>query len=164
MVNGRRAGRVPRTGGPGPPAVVRRRVPTPQGGPERLVTLADGVFAIAITLLVLYLPVPQGLRSGEYREALRGLLPHLGAYGISLYVPAGFWRDHRTLFRTVRQVDGQVISLAVLGPGLAALLPFPTALISEYGEERTSVVIYAAAVAALGGVHLAPAVLLARRP
>ncbi|MFF3895499.1 TMEM175 family protein [Streptomyces sp. NPDC001812] len=140
------------------------RIPTPQGGPERLVTLADGVSALAVTLLVLDLSVPQGLRSGEYREALRGLLPPLGAYGISLYVPAGFRRDHRTLFRTVRQVDGQVISPAVLGLGLAALLPFPTALIAEYGEERASVVIHAAAVAALGGVHLAPAALLTRRP
>ncbi|WP_406724140.1 TMEM175 family protein [Streptomyces sp. GD-15H] len=140
------------------------RNPTPEGGPERLLALADGVFAIAITLLVLDLSVPQGLRSGEYLEALRGLLPNLGAYAISLFVLAGFWRGHRALFRTVRQVDGQVISLTVLGLGLAALLPFPTALLSEYGDERASVVIYATAVASLGGVHLALAALLARRP
>ncbi|MGW5213185.1 TMEM175 family protein [Streptomyces sp. NPDC004051] len=57
------------------------RIPAPEGGPERLVTLADGVFAIAITLLVLDFSVPQGLSSGEYREALRGLLPNLGAMG-----------------------------------------------------------------------------------
>lgn len=49
VVNGRRAGRVSRPGGPGLPTVVRMRTPTPAGGPERLVTLADSVFAIAIT-------------------------------------------------------------------------------------------------------------------
>ncbi|MFF7855085.1 TMEM175 family protein [Streptomyces sp. NPDC007904] len=140
------------------------RTPTPEGGPERLVTLADGVFAIAITLLVLDLSVPQGLDPGEYRDALGDLLPNLGAYAISLVVLAGFWRGHRALFRTVREVDGQVISLTVLGLGIAALLPFPTALIAEYGDERASVVIYSVTVASLGGVHLALAVLLAGRP
>ncbi|CAL9645565.1 TMEM175 family protein [Streptomyces griseomycini] len=140
------------------------RNPTPEGGPERLVALADGVFAIAITLLVLDLSVPQGLDSEGYHQALDDLLPNLGAYAISLAVLAGFWRDHRAIFRTVRQVDGQVISLTVLGLGIAALLPFPTALVSEYGEERSAVIIYAVAVASLGGVHLVLTRLIARRP
>ncbi|KAF3469897.1 DUF1211 domain-containing protein [Streptomyces sp. Tu 3180] len=126
--------------------------------------LADGVFAIAITLLVLDFSVPQGLDPEEYRDALHELLPNLGAYGISLAVLAGFWREHRVLFRTVREVDGQVISLTVLGLGIAALLPFPTTLISEYGDQSVSVVVYSAAVASLGGVHLALALLLAGRP
>ncbi|WP_345585401.1 TMEM175 family protein [Streptomyces prasinosporus] len=140
------------------------RNPTPEGGPERLVALADGVFAIAITLLVLDFSVPQGLDPEEYRDALHELLPNLGAYAISLAVLAGFWREHRVLFRTVREVDGQVISLTVLGLGIAALLPFPTTLISEYGDQSVSVVVYSAAVASLGGVHLALALLLAGRP
>ncbi|WP_081238715.1 TMEM175 family protein [Streptomyces viridosporus] len=127
-------------------------------------TLADGVFAIAITLLVLDISVPQGLNSEEFHQALGDTLPNLGAYGISLAVLAGFWRDHRAIFRPVQQVDGNVIGLTVLGLGLAALLPFPTALVSEYGDEPASVVIYSVAVASLGAVHLALAVLIARRP
>ncbi|MFI8092461.1 TMEM175 family protein [Streptomyces sp. NPDC086080] len=140
------------------------RKPTPEGGPERLVALADGVFAIAITLLVLDVSVPQGLDPGEYHQALRDTLPNLGAYAITLAVLAGFWRDHRAIFRTVRQVDGDVIALTVLGLGIAALLPFPTALVSEYGDETVSVIIYSAAVASLGAVHLALAALVVRRP
>ncbi|WAX76714.1 TMEM175 family protein [Streptomyces sp. KMM 9044] len=140
------------------------RKPTPEGGPERLVTLADGVSAIAVTLLVPDLSVPRGLSPEEYHDALRELVPNPGAYAISMVVPAGFWREHRAIFRTVRQVDGQVISLTVLGLGIAALLPFPTALVSEYGDEHVSVVVYSAAVAGLGGVHLILAVLFARRP
>lgn len=123
------------------------RKPTTEGGPDRLVALSDGVFAIAITLLVLDIQVPQGLDSDGFHEALRDVLPNLGAYAISLAVLVGFWRDHRAIFHRVRLVDADVIWLTVLGLGLAALLPFPTALVSEYGDEPTSVVIYSAAVA-----------------
>ncbi|MEV5430363.1 TMEM175 family protein [Streptomyces sp. NPDC052701] len=137
---------------------------SPDGGPERLLTLADGVFAIAVTLLVLDLSVPRGLDSAQYRAALRGLLPDLGAYALSVAVLGGFWRDHRRIFRTVRQVDGQVVVLSLLGLAVAALLPFPTRLVSDYGDEPASVAVYAAAVAALGATHLALDMLLAGRP
>lgn len=136
----------------------------PDGGPERLVALADGVFAIAITLLVLDLSVPRGLNTDEYHEALRELLPDLGAYALSVAVLGSFWRDHRRIFRSVRQVDGQVITLSVLGLGVAALLPFPTRLVSDYGDEPASIAIYGAAVAALGAGHLALVAVLAKRP
>ncbi|MFG3661618.1 TMEM175 family protein [Streptomyces sp. NPDC047706] len=136
----------------------------PEGGPERVLALADGVFAIAITLLVLDLSVPRDLDSARYEQALYELLPDLGAYALSVVVLGGFWRDHRRIFRTVRQVDGQLISLSLLGLGAAALLPFPTRLVSDYGGEPASPAIYGAAVAALGATHLAMAVLVARRP
>ncbi|AIS01670.1 TMEM175 family protein [Streptomyces glaucescens] len=136
----------------------------PDGGPERLIALADGVFAIAITLLVLDLAVPRDLDSGQYHEALRELLPDLGAYALSVLVLGGFWHGHRTIFRWVRQVDGQLVALSLLGLGAAALVPFPTRLISDYGREPVSVAIYAGAVAALGATHVALVALLARRP
>ncbi|WP_261676331.1 TMEM175 family protein [Streptomyces lusitanus] len=126
--------------------------------------LSDGVFAIAITLLVLDIHVPQGLDSDGFHQALGDVVPNLGAYAISFAVLAGFWRDHRAIFHRVRLVDADVIGLTVLGLGLAALLPFPTALVSEYGDESTSVVIYSAAVTSLGAVHLALAAVVARRP
>ncbi|MEU2320763.1 TMEM175 family protein [Streptomyces althioticus] len=126
--------------------------------------LSDGVFAIAITLLVLDIHVPQGLDSDGFHQAVGDVVPNLGAYAISFAVLAGFWRDHRAIFHRVRLVDADVIGLTVLGLGLTALLPFPTALVSEYGDESTSVVIYSAAVASLGAVHLALAAVVARRP
>jgi uncharacterized membrane protein len=136
----------------------------PDGGPDRLLTLADGVFAIAITLLVLDLYVPRGLDTTQYDQALRRLLPDLGAYALSIAVLGSFWHDHRRIFRDVREVDGQVITLSIAGLGVAALVPFPTRLLAEYGDEPVSVAVYAAAVAALGASHLALAALLARRP
>ncbi|WP_367325512.1 TMEM175 family protein [Streptomyces sp. HUAS ZL42] len=140
------------------------RKPTPDGGPDRLLALSDGVFAIAITLLVLDLSVPRGLNSGQYDDALLDLLPNLGAYALSFLVLAGFWRDHLRIFRAVTQVDGQVVSLCLLGLGIAALVPFPTALISEYADKPASVALYSATVAALGADHLALLLVLKRRP
>ena len=137
---------------------------TPAGGPERVVALADGVFAIAITLLVLDFSMPRGLDPAAYRDELRELVPNLGAYALSVVVLGVFWRDHRRIFRFVERVDGQVITLSLLGLGVAALVPFPTTLISEYGDEPASVAIYAAAVASLGASHLALVALLAARP
>ncbi|MET9390184.1 TMEM175 family protein [Streptomyces sp. NPDC006624] len=136
----------------------------PDGGPERLVTLVDGVFAIAITLLVLDLSVPRELDDAAYRRALRELLPDLGAYALSVWVLGSFWRDHRRIFQDVREIDGQVIGLSIAGLGVAALVPFPTRLLAEYGDLSVSVAVYAGAVAALGACHLAVAALLAKRP
>ncbi|MEU4485387.1 TMEM175 family protein [Streptomyces purpurascens] len=136
----------------------------PDGGPDRLLTLADGVFAIAITLLVLDLYVPRGLDTAQYDQALRRLLPDLGAYALSVTVLGSFWHDHRRIFREVREVDGQVITLSIAGLGVAALVPFPTRLLAEYGDQPVSVAVYAGAVAALGAGHLALAALLAKRP
>ncbi|MGI5379751.1 TMEM175 family protein [Streptomyces sp. CA-251387] len=136
----------------------------PDGGPERLVALADGVFAIAITLLVLDFYVPRGLDSAQYHDALHELVPNLGAYALTVLVLGAFWREHRRIFGLVRQIDGQVIALSVLGLGVAALLPFPTKLIAEYGNEPASVAAYAGAVASLGAAHLALLLVLAGRP
>ncbi|MGW1958027.1 TMEM175 family protein [Streptomyces sp. NPDC001920] len=136
----------------------------PDGSPERLVALADGVFAIAITLLVLDFYVPRGLGADKYDDALHELIPVLGAYALSVLVLGAYWRQHRWIFGFVRQVDGQVITLSLVGLSVAALVPFPTKLISEYGTHPESVAIYAAAVAALGAAHLALLLLLVRRP
>lgn len=136
----------------------------PDGGPERLVTLVDSVFAIAITLLVLDLSVARELDPAAYRAALRELLPELGAYALSVWVLGSYWRDHRRIFQDVREIDGQVISISMVGLGVAALVPFPTRLLAEYGDQPVSVAVYAGAVAALGASHLSVAAVLAKRP
>lgn len=127
-------------------------------------TLVDGVFAIAITLLVLDLSVARELDPAAYRAALRELLPDLGAYALSVWVLGSYWRDHRRIFQDVREIDGQVISISMVGLGVAALVPFPTRLLADYGDQPVSVAVYAGAVAALGASHLAVAAVLAKRP
>ncbi|WP_328320359.1 TMEM175 family protein [Streptomyces sp. NBC_00388] len=124
-------------------------------GPERLVALSDGIFAIAMTLLVLDIRVASGLHADAFREALSGMLPALGAYALSFTILAGFWRDHRRILNLVRQVDGLTLRLALAGLGAIALVPFPTTLLSDYASKPPAVACYAATVVVIDLLELA---------
>ncbi|MGP4002586.1 TMEM175 family protein [Streptomyces sp. 8N706] len=124
-------------------------------GAERLAALSDGVFAIAMTLLVLDISVPAGLNDAEFREALGDAVPNLGAYVLSFAVIAQFWSGHRRILSGFPTVDGTVIGLTLLGLGLIALLPFPTSLLAEYGDEPAAVAIYSGSVALQNMAHFA---------
>lgn len=122
---------------------------------ERLTALSDGVFAIAMTLLVLDVSIPPGLGDEDFHDELRHTLPNLAAYALSFYVIAQFWRDHRYVLGRFRAVDSRNIHLAIIGLGLIALLPFPTAMLAEYGvTQPLAPATYALATAAINAVHL----------
>ncbi|MFX4294347.1 TMEM175 family protein [Streptomyces bohaiensis] len=122
----------------------------------RLVALSDGVYAIALTLLVLNISVPPELGDAAFHDALRDQLPNLGAYALSFLVIAQFWRDNRYVLDRVDASVDRGGHLALLGLGLVALLPFPTALLAEYGGTHSVATAgYAATVAAVYGTHLA---------
>jgi uncharacterized membrane protein len=134
------------------------------GNPDRLITLSDGVFAIAMTLLVLGIGVRSGLDPHAFHDALRDTVPQLLAYALSFVVLAVIWVNHHEIYRSVRSTDPTLTRLTLLSLGLIALLPFPTALIAEYGSQAASVAIYSLAVAAIDAVHLGVALYLWRRP
>ncbi|MBR7834426.1 DUF1211 domain-containing protein [Actinospica durhamensis] len=118
--------------------------------PDRLIALSDGIFAIAMTLLVLDVSVPDGLDRAGFARSLRQAWPHLGAYALSFAIIAAVWRDHRRIFHLVRRADARVTRLNLVLLGVAALLPFPTALLADYGgSEPVAVTLYAATVAAI---------------
>ncbi|MEU7136473.1 TMEM175 family protein [Streptomyces sp. NPDC046261] len=132
---------------------------------ERLVALSDGIYAIAMTLLVLDVSIPDGLDEAGFRRALRQEWPSLGAYALSFAVLAALWRDQRRILHHVRRADTLVVRLTLAGLGTAALLPFPTALLSEYGaREPMAVATYAVAIALISLLHLAVFVRVRRRP
>jgi uncharacterized membrane protein len=132
--------------------------------PGRLLTLSDGVFAIAATLLVLGISVRQGLDPAAYRKALHDAVPELLAYALSFLVISGLWRDHRQFFQYVSRVDESLVRLTLVGLGLIALMPFPTTLLAEYGSRPQSVAIYSGVVAAVDAVQLALLLYLRRHP
>jgi TMEM175 potassium channel family protein len=125
------------------------------GGAERLSALSDGVFAIAMTLLVLDVSVPTGLDSAGFHEALEDALPNLAAYALSFAVIGEFWRDHRHILSAAPSADGLVTVVTLIGLALIALLPFPTSLLAEYSDEPVAVAIYSGTVAAINTAHLA---------
>ncbi|SEO63218.1 Protein of unknown function [Actinacidiphila rubida] len=121
----------------------------------RLIALSDGIFAIAMTLLVLDIHVTSGLNPAEFRSMLHDLLPHIGAYALSFTILAAFWRDHRRMLQIARRVEGPALRLTLAGLGAIALLPFPTTLLSEYGSQPLAVALYAGTVALIDLLQLA---------
>jgi len=143
---------------------VRRVRDDDEGSAGRLLALSDGVFAIAMTLLALDIQLPDGLDPTEFGRALGHVMPKVWAYVLSLLVIAACWRGHFQIFRYVREVDGTVIRLGLLSLGLVALMPFPTTLLAEYGDQPESVAVYSGAVAAMVATELALTVVLWKRP
>lgn len=113
--------------------------------------MSDGVFAIALTLLVLSLTIPS-LKPG-HTSLLSNRLLHqhdeFFAYAISFAVIALLWVRHHLLFRTLRRIDGRVTALNLVYLAFVAFLPFPTRVLAVYGEEPSAVVLYAATGALL---------------
>lgn len=113
---------------------------------DRTVALSDGVFAIALTLLVLSLTVPI-LRPGHTSLLGSRLLrrhDEFVAYAISFAVIAMLWVRHHQAFRTLKRIDGRVTGLNLAYLAFVAFLPFPTRVLAIYGEEPSAVALYAA--------------------
>ncbi len=115
----------------------------------RTVALSDGIFAIALTLLVLNITVPD-LKPTEHGKLGHDLIKHRDefiSYAISFAVVSLFWIRHHVFFRRLTQIDARlaVINLAYLA--FVAFVPYPTRLVGVYGDEPASVVLYAATLA-----------------
>lgn len=118
----------------------------------RIVAFSDGVFSIAITLLVLNLGIDKGLTEGQIDNALWDQREMFLAYGISFAVIGRFWLVHHRFFSEVNAFDGRMIGLNLLYLGWIVLIPFSSEVLGEYGGKTTAVVIYS--------VNLAVVVLL----
>ncbi len=113
---------------------------------DRVGAFSDGVFAIAITLLVLNLEVPD-VPAGDLGDALRDLDSSITAYFIGFAVMGRFWYAHHRLFSAIVRTDARLIVVNLLLLSLIALMPFTTALLGSY-DEPLVVAIYALNVAA----------------
>ena len=127
-----------------------------QGGPEtgkdrdRIVNLSDGVFAIAITLLILDIRVPDipdTLVASELPGELLSLWPKYLGYFLSFVGISSFWLIQHSIFRPIRSYDRILLYLNFLFLMLVAFVLFPTSLLGEYGSHQLPVAIYAATLA-----------------
>ena len=131
---------------------------TPRGAMtgRRVEAFSDGVFAIAITLLVLDLVVPN--RAEGDAEGLGHLLaeqwPAYLAYIISFMVIGIIWVNHHTVFNKVRMVDRKVLFANLLLLLIVSAIPFPTKLIAEYlragADSHLAAAIYSSTMLAMG--------------
>jgi uncharacterized membrane protein len=125
---------------------------SPEAGKDRdrIVNLSDGVFAIAITLLVLDIRVPdipENLVASELPRELLSLWPKYLGYFLSFAGISIFWVIHHAIFRPIRAYDRTLLYLNFLFLMVVAFVPFPTSLLGEYGNYQLPVAIYAATLA-----------------
>ncbi|HMB25628.1 MAG: TMEM175 family protein [Chloroflexota bacterium] len=126
--------------------------PHNQLGIERLVFFSDAVFAIAITLLALEIRLPslnEELSDGQLAQALLALWPKYLSYAISFWVIGSFWMTHHRKFRFIVRSNTGLMLLNLLLLMAVAFIPFPTSVISEYGN-RTATIFYALAMTVVG--------------
>lgn len=120
-------------------------------GTERLNALSDGVFAIAMTLLVIDLKVPDltGAEEARLPAELRGQVGSYLAYALSFYVIGQMWLVHHRMFRHIKTTDSRLLRINLLTLMVIAAVPFPTSLLGRYGGQTWGVVPYAATMVLL---------------
>lgn len=111
---------------------------------SRIVAFSDGVFAIAITLLVLNLGVPDDVRGDELGSALWNQRQDIVAYAISFAVIGRFWVVHHRFFGEVTGFDGRLIALNLFYLAWIVLIPFSSRVLGDHGGNTPAVVLYAA--------------------
>ena len=125
---------------------------------QRLMAFSDGVFAIAITILVLQLGVPDvpaELADRQLAAALTAKLLELWpgklvSYVLSFVIVGMFWVGHHMAFHHVRRSNRALLWLNMLFLMCVSFIPFPTALLGQYFDQRVAVVVYAVSLAATG--------------
>lgn len=108
---------------------------------NRIVAFSDGVFAIAITLLVLGLAVPED-RHNIANELLDNR-DDLVAYAISFAVLGRYWLAHHRFFSALARFDGRLMGLNLVYLAFIALVPFSSEVLGDYSRETAAVVVYA---------------------
>jgi len=115
---------------------------------SRTISLSDGIFAFALTLLVLSISVPQADQVGSSNElwtALKSREGELISYLISFAVIGSFWIRHHKFCGTLKAVDGPFLVINLVYLATIAFIPYPTQLLGDFGD-ATAFAVYAAAI------------------
>jgi uncharacterized membrane protein len=112
----------------------------------RVEAFSDGVFAIAITLLILAVGIEQALAEGELGQQLAGLWPAYLAYAASFLTIGIMWVNHHQVFRQFDRVDRPLLLLNILLLMLIAFVPFPTRVVADHarsaGDREAAALLY----------------------
>ncbi|MHB1362051.1 MAG: TMEM175 family protein [Thermoleophilia bacterium] len=131
---------------------------------RRIINFSDGVFAVAITLLVVQLPIPVNAPNRELGADLSANLPMLISYGISFGVIALYWLKHLSFNNHVKRYSVGLIWLNFLYLLVIAFLPFPTAVYGTHFSDEVAQMLYAGTVGAAGYIAALMWVWTLRKP
>jgi uncharacterized membrane protein len=110
----------------------------PTSDSSRVEAFSDGVFAIAITLLILDIKVPDVAPGQHLWSALAEQWPSYAAYVVSFLVIGIMWLNHHTLLGYVARVDRGLVMINLLLLLVVAAIPWPTALMAKYLRDDTA--------------------------
>lgn len=109
--------------------------------PSRLESLADAIFAFAMTLLALSINVPEG-GIGDIGEFFRSQYRNFLTAFISFLVLAFFWQIFSQSFHHIRKTDPAIILLTVLMLFFVIIVPFSTSLMNDYSDSVTAEIFF----------------------
>jgi uncharacterized membrane protein len=126
---------------------------------DRVVFFTDAVFAIAMTLLVVEVGVPERIPGAEddpapLLDALGDKTPLLFAFFLGCSVIGSYWVAHHRLMSWMGAVDRGFVALTVVYLSFVALLPFPTGVLGEFGRNPISVVAFAVNMGAVSTMEV----------
>jgi len=112
---------------------------------ERLTFFSDAVFAIAMTLLVVDIKVPEPEASTDeaWLQALGNLIPHFVGFVLTFYVVGALWAAHHRTFGRLGHYDPSIVWPNLTLLMVVAFIPFPTALMSTHFTDRVPQMVYA---------------------
>lgn len=117
---------------------------------ERINAFSDGVFAVAITLLVLSIAVPaiKGAHTNaSLWRSLSAVWGHFFAYVLSFLIIGAFWYRHHDLFDHLQRGDSLMVRLNTMLLMAIVFVPYATSLIGRYGDISLAVAIYGVTMA-----------------
>jgi uncharacterized membrane protein len=123
----------------------------------RTLAFSDGLFAIAMTLLVVSIAVPTISDTNsvsELADALNDLVPNFVSFFISFAVIGRYWLAHHESISLMQAMDQSFIALNLVYLAFVAFLPFPSALLGEYFDNPLSIVIYATNVGIVSSMEV----------
>jgi uncharacterized membrane protein len=112
---------------------------------KRIETLVDGIFAIAMTLLVLSLKTPNIPYPATDAQILNSLLlmgQQFLIYFISFFLLASFWRVNHAQFYFINKTDQTLLWINIIWLSFIALIPFSTNLIGSYGYLKVPLIFF----------------------
>ncbi len=115
----------------------------------RMLALSDGVFAVAITLLVLDIKLPENVTSKQLPAALFKQLPGFWSFVVSFIVVGIYWNAHRGMFHVIRRFDGKLTWINLFFLMSISFLPVPTAVLGRY-DSTLAFVFYAICMTVTG--------------
>lgn len=124
---------------------------------DRVSFFSDAIYAIAMTLLVVDLrapDLPEGAGASDLLAALTDLESGVFGFFLGFLLLGRYWIAHHHFFRLLGGIDGGLISLNLLYLAFVAFMPFPVSLISQYGGDAVSFVLFALSMATISLLEL----------